>query len=64
MSWTKEISVWDTLFKLKKNDSSLGIKEEIFFAVDFAKDLQTGEFKTVIAYPAFNAMDLCKLLST
>jgi hypothetical protein len=60
MSWIKEISVWETLFELKESNSSLGLKGQIFFATDFAKDLETGKFKTVIAYTVFNGMDLGK----
>jgi hypothetical protein len=60
MSWTKEISVWKTLFVLKESNSSLGLKGEIFYATDFAKDLETGEFKTIIAYTTFNGRDLGK----
>lgn len=59
-SWTKELHMWDTLFELKADESPFGFEGQIFFATDFAQDVSTGEFKTVIAYTSFNGMNLGK----
>lgn len=58
--WTKELRMWDTLFELKQDDPDFGFEGTIYFATDFAKDVSTGEFKTVIAYTSFNGMNLGK----
>ncbi|PLS18960.1 hypothetical protein CVD28_00740 [Bacillus sp. M6-12] len=58
--WTKELRMWDTLFELKQDDPNFGFEGTIFFATDFAKDVSTGDFKTVIAYTSFNGMNLGK----
>lgn len=58
--WTKEMSLWHTLFELKEDEPTFGFAGTIFFATDFAKDVSTDEFKTVIAYTSFNGMNLGK----
>jgi hypothetical protein len=59
-TWTSELRMWDTLFELKEDSSPFGFEGQIFFATDFAQDVSTGEYKTVIAYTSFNGMNLGK----
>ena len=56
MNWTKNISKWNTLFELKEDHDTLGVKGWTFFVAEFVRDLQSTDLKYVISNPTFTGL--------
>lgn len=58
MNWTKDIEIWNTLFELKADHEKLGRKGNMYFVVDFVRDLHSDDFKNIVSAPVFSGFDV------